>query len=117
MQTLLLDTVSWDLALDVNGNIAVASPPYALAQDAASAARTFLNEVYYATAFGMPYWEQILGQLPPLSLVKSKYVAIAKTVPGVTGAKCYLNAIHKSRRLTGQIQITDAAGNLSAIGF
>jgi hypothetical protein len=32
MRTLLLDTVAWDLVLDVNGNIAVADEPYALAQ-------------------------------------------------------------------------------------
>ena len=41
MNTLLLDTLRWDLCLDVHGNIAVASDPYSVAQDVASAIRTF----------------------------------------------------------------------------
>ena len=39
--TLLLDPDTWDLTVDNNGNIAVAAPPYAVAQDVASAIRTF----------------------------------------------------------------------------
>ena len=53
--TLLLDLTNWDLVLDVNGNIAIARPPYALAQDAASAVKTFQGECYYDTTLGIPY--------------------------------------------------------------
>ena len=37
MKSLLLDPRSWDLTVDVSNNIAVASDPYSLAQDAACA--------------------------------------------------------------------------------
>ena len=46
MNTLYLDPQSWDLALDVAGNIALAKDPYAKAQDVASAARLFVGELY-----------------------------------------------------------------------
>ncbi len=42
--TLLLDQVTWDLAVDTSGNIAVASDPYSQAQDAASSIKTFAGE-------------------------------------------------------------------------
>jgi hypothetical protein len=35
--------------LDAEGNIAVASEPYSLAQDAASAIKTFAGEVFWDT--------------------------------------------------------------------
>ena len=73
--TLLLDTVAWDLVLDSFGNIALASPPYALAQDVASAIRTFLGEVYYDASLGVPYFQDILGQLPPMALFIAKIEA------------------------------------------
>ena len=50
--TLLLDQTEWDLVLDASGNIALASPPYALAQDVASAVRTFLDRNSRATSAG-----------------------------------------------------------------
>lgn len=114
-QTLLLDQVGWDLCLTVAGNIAVASEPYAQAQDAASSIRTFQGEVYYDTARGVPYFQQILGYLPPAALLKAKFEYAAKLVPGVTRARCILTGFN-SRRVSGQVQITTKAG-ISAAGF
>jgi hypothetical protein len=37
MSSLLLDIDVWDLVLDANGDIALAQPPYSLAQDVACA--------------------------------------------------------------------------------
>ena len=108
-QTLLLDTVEWDLLIDTNGNIAVASDPYSLAQDAASAIRTFLGEVWYDTQLGIPYFQTILGQTPPLSYIKAKLVAAALTVPGVTDAQCFISSI-SGRTLKGQVQINGGTG-------
>jgi hypothetical protein len=70
VRTLLLDTATWDLVLDVKGNIAIASEPYSLAQDAASAIKTFLGEVWYDTTQGVPYFEQILGKPPNVELMR-----------------------------------------------
>ena len=74
MRTLLLDRTAWDLVLDANGNIACATEPYQIAQDVASAIRTFRGECFYDTTLGLPYWSNILGQLPPASFVQSGIV-------------------------------------------
>lgn len=106
MKTLLLDTIQWDFVVDVAGNIAVASEPYSQAQDAASAIRLFRNELWYNSAKGIPYTQEILGKSPPLTLVKSDLVGAALTVPGVTAAQCFLAALTQ-RGLSGQVQITN----------
>jgi len=115
MDTLLLDTGTWDLVVDSSGNIAVASAPYALAQDAASAIRTFQSEVYYNTILGVDY-DIILGKLPPLALLKSQLVDAALTVPGVVAAQCFITGL-AGRRLTGQVQVTDTAGRITSASF
>ncbi len=116
MKTLLLDVVRWDLTVDVTGNIAVASEPYAIAQDAASAIRLFAGELWYDTRQGVPYWEQILGKSPPLALIKAKLEAAAMTVPEVVSAKCYISSF-TNRGIKGQVQITDSRGQTSAASF
>ena len=117
MDTLyLLPEPMWDLALDASGNIALASKPYALAQDAASAIKTFQGEVYYDTTLGLPYWPEILGHLPPLPLVKAQMVQAALAVPEVIAARVFLSSA-ADRTLHGQVQITDSANVVSAVGF
>ena len=117
MNTLLLDVTGWDLVVDTRGNIALASEPYALAQDAASAIKLFQGELYFNTAKGVPYWTNVLGKAPPLSLIKSKLVAAALTVPGVVAARAFVSSF-TNRTVTGQVQIFDAAGKIiSAVAF
>jgi hypothetical protein len=116
MQTLLLDTVAWDLTVDTANNIAVASDPYSMAQDAASAIRTFAGEVYYNTQLGVPYFSQILGYAPPIGLMKANFNEAALTVPGVVTSKCFITS-WDNRVVTGQVQITDTSGTTSAAGF
>lgn len=116
MQTLLLNPTTWDLTVDVSGNIAVASDPYSMAQDAASEIKTFAGEVYYDTTIGVPFWTSILGKLPALSLVKAKFVAAALRVPGVVAAQVFISSF-RDRILSGQVQITDATGTITAATF
>ena len=116
MKTLLLDTDTWDLVADASGNIAVADEPYALAQDAASAIRLFAGELYYDTTQGIPYFDQILGKAPPVSLMKAYFNRAALTVPGVVSAKTFIQS-WTDRTVTGQVQVTDEAGNITAAGF
>lgn len=108
MATIFLDTKTWDLALDVFGNIAVATEPYSLAQDAASACKTWLGEVYFDTTLGIPYQTEILGKNPSVALLKAELESAAQAVPGVKdgSAVCYLSQL-SDRRITGQIQVTD----------
>jgi hypothetical protein len=114
--TLLLDTIAWDLLVDARGNIAMATPPYALAQDAASAIRTYQGEVYYNTTKGVPYDQSILGKTPSIAFMKAQFVKAALTVPGVVSAKCFISSI-TDRLVTGQVQVRDAAGNTTAANF
>ena len=116
MQTLLLSPDTWDLLIDAHGDIAMADNPYSLAQDAASAIKLFEGELYYNTIKGVPYWASILGQAPPLSFMKSKWVAAALTVPEVVSAKCFISSFVK-RKVSGQVQTTDSSGNISVAGF
>ena len=114
MNTMLLGTASWDLCVNAQGNIATATGGAALAQDAASAIRLFEGEAWYDTTQGVPYFMQVLGKYPPLSLCKALFVATAMTVPGVTSARCFIAGLVK-RKLTGQVQITDATGAVLAV--
>jgi len=116
MHTLLLDTVTWDLTTDLSGNIAVATEPYARAQDAASSIRTFAGEVWYDTNRGVPYFDQVLGHYPPVSLMKSYFEGAALLVPGVVQARAFLTG-YADRKVTGQVQIRDVTGDVSAAGF
>lgn len=114
--TLLLDTDAWDLVLDASGNIAVASPPYSLAQDVGSAVRTFLGEVYYDTTQGIPYFQQVLGKLPPAAMLTQLITNQALTVPGVITAQCTISAFD-DRGVSGQIIFTDSSGVTTVVNF
>lgn len=114
--TLLLDRTEWDLVLDSNGNIALASPPYALEQDVASAVRLFLGELWYDITKGIPYFENVLGQLPPVSLFTAYIENAALTVPGVVSARCVISSF-QNRAISGEIQFIDDSGLGGSIGF
>lgn len=117
MNTFLLDLTNWDLLTDSAGNLAVASDPWSVAQDVASAVRVFQSELWYHTNIGIPYFQQILGHLPPAALLKSLIAARAATVPGCNNPVVFLAAL-QGRTLTGQIQFTDSNGKpqIAAIG-
>ena len=114
--SLLLDQQTWDLVADLDGNIAVADAPYAQAQDAASAMRTFQGEVFYDVNFGIPYWARVLGQITPMSLIKAYWNQIALTVPGLVSAQAFISSF-VDRKLVGQVQVTNSAGETSAAVF
>lgn len=116
MNTLLLDRAVWDLVKDASGNIALAADPYAMAQDVASAIKLFQGELWYDTTKGLPYFSKILGHRPPIAYLKAQFIAAALTVPGVVSAQCFIATI-TDREVTGQVQITDTAGNVQSIGF
>lgn len=85
--------------LEPNGNIACATEPYQFAQDAASAIRTFRSECWYDATVGLPYWRNILGQLPAASFVQSEIMRAALTAPNITSAtvtRLVLNGPHVS---------------------
>jgi len=116
MNTLLLDPETWDLVIDAAGNIAMATQPYSIAQDVASACRLFSGELWYDTAKGVPYFEQILGENPPLSLIKAEIVKAALTVPNVVSAQCFISAFD-GRSIKGQVQVVDTFGTQTVVSI
>lgn len=116
MKTLLLDVNSWDLVLDNSGNIALASEPYALAQDVASTIKTFIGELWYDDTQGVPYFDKILGKYPPLGLIRTQLKQAALAVPGVVSAKVTINSF-VNRTVTGQVQFIDTTGITNNVQF
>jgi hypothetical protein len=114
--TLLLDLDTWDLLVDSDGNLAKATPPYSTTQDVASACRLFDGELFYNTETGIPYFQDILGHQPPLSLVRAHIENAALTVPGVIKAKCVIRDIN-ARTLTGWILFVDENGDEQKLDF
>lgn len=102
--TLLLDNETYDLTLDANNNIAVATSPYSVAQDMGSQCRQWQGEYIYASGDGVPL-ASILGQSPNLGVMKSDFVAAAAEVPATSNVKCFIEAI-TDRRVQGQVQAT-----------
>ncbi len=111
--TLYINPLTRDLDIDASGNIAVATGPYQLAQDAASAIKTVLGEVYYDSSLGVT---GILGESPTLVFLKAQLVAAAMSVAGVAKATVYITGM-ANRTVTGQVQISDTAGVQSAASF
>ena len=108
--TVQLNPETWDVFLDANGNIAIAAPPYAVAQDVSSAICTFEGEVYYDDTLGVQYG-QILGKQPPLNVVLGDMEAAALTVPSVVNAVASIQSYSgQSRAVVGQVQFTDSSG-------
>lgn len=113
--TLFLMPDTWDLALDVNGNIATATSTYQRAQDIASACRVFRGDIYFNQNDGIPYKEEILGKNKyPLGLYQSELHKAAMSVDGVVTANIKLNTL-QNRVLTGSIEFTDIENNTASI--
>ena len=114
--TFLLNPVTSDWMLDAGGNPAIATGPYAIAQDAASAVKLFLGEYWFDTTIGTAYYSTTLGKFPSIELLKAQAEAAAETTTGVASAVCYITSI-QNRAVTGQIQITTTSGATVAMGF
>ena len=114
--TLLLDTAAWDLTLDANGDIALANPAYSLAQDVASAVKLFAGELWYDTTKGIPYFADVLAQLPPLPIFVGYLEGAALTVPGVVQAQVVFTSF-VNRTVSGQVLFIDEVGEASGVTF
>ncbi|VVE07649.1 hypothetical protein [Pandoraea terrigena] len=116
MNTMLLDQEIWDVCLDANGNWAMASDPYSLAQDVACELKTFFAECYYDTSVGIRYKEDILGKLPPISLVRSQMETAALRVVGILTAQCVFDAF-SNRQLSGYVLCSTTANQTFKVTF
>lgn len=117
MNTLLLDRTTWDLLLDHDGNIAVASSAYAIGQDISSAVRVFQGECYYNTDAGLSYLGNILGKNQSLSVFQAQAEQEAAGVPEVAEARCLVSSLSYDRVLSGAILFTTTDGTTSNVGL
>lgn len=117
MDTILLDPSTNDLLVDASGNIALASAPYALAQDIASAIKLFKGELYYDNTKGVPYFQNILGEGQSPLFLAAQIEAAALTAPGVVEARCTSLAYAPDRSVTGTLKTTDATGQSHNVTF
>lgn len=115
--TLLLDSATWDLAVDAKGNIACATTPYAIAQTVSCAVRVFQEECWYNTALGLPYLGAVLGHRQSAALFRTDVEQAARATPGVASATCLLTGISPQRRLSGMVQLTTTDGAQSVVSF
>lgn len=111
MQTLPLDPKTWDLALDSNGNLSLADPDYSIAQDVASAIRTFQGECWYGTTLGLPYFQSLLGKLPPRSYITNLLEQAALTVAGAVSVTVVSLGLNAERQLTGSVIVVSTDTN------
>lgn len=102
-------TTGWDIYLDSSGNLSIKTGGQALAQDVASAVRTFKSECWYDRTLGVPYFQNILGYRVSLQFVKQALVTAASIVPGVASIACFLTG-PVNRAVGGQLQITSQTG-------
>jgi hypothetical protein len=116
VNTLALTTDgSWDLLI-TDGTLTVATGAQAIAQDVASACRTFLGEVWYAPlTLGVPYLQRILGQRISLQFIKLAEISAGMTTPGVGQINCFLTGPDEQRNVGGQLQIYSTTGSLVAV--
>lgn len=117
MRTLFLLPDTWDLELDINGNIASATSVYQQSQDVASAGRTFTKDLYFDQTAGIPYFQDILGTRGfPLSLYKMYLENAATSVSGVVSAQASLTA-DQNRNVGGAILFTNENGQSGGISL
>lgn len=114
MNTLALSD-TWDLVVK-SGNLVVSTGPTAIAQDVASAVRLFKGELWYDTVSGVPYFKDILGQVPS-GVVSARLVAAGLTVPNVIRIRVSLDPIGNNRQLTGMLTITDDRAQTTTIAL
>ena len=127
--TLQLDSDTWDLVVSLDANIATVNDVEGMqqSQDAASACRLFLDELWFDTTQGVPYWQQMLGKLPPISLIESNYATAAETVTNVKAASVTVTSLqnqppnsalrfHQHRTVTGTVTVTGTTSTGSVTG-
>lgn len=110
-KTLKLDTNTWDLVLDGQGFIAVATDGEAVAQDVASACLVFFGECYFDNTLGIPWKQNVLGHSPTPGYIAQKMQTEARKLAIVDQAVANVFFDKSTRKTTGTIRVTDIYGN------
>lgn len=117
MKTLFLMPDTWDLAIDSQGNLAIATDTYQQAQDIASSCRVFYGDDYYNKNDGIPYLESIMGKSNyPVALYQRHLHDRSMLVDGVVSVDIKLLQL-KDRVQSGTIEFTNTENQSGAIGL
>ena len=114
--TLMLDD-SWDITLNSDGKIKVATDAYAIAQNASNAVRLFKNDAYFNASKGIPHFDIELGHSrAAVPVIESQMKKAMLAVEGVADAVAVLK-IDKDRVAGGSAYITLQSGENAEISL
>ena len=117
MKTIFLLPTTWDITLDIAGNLAVATEEYQQAQDIASSCRVFYGDDFYNKTDGIPYLESILGKSSyPIALYQRNLHDRSMLVNGIVSAEAQLQRLD-NRVLSGSIIFTNENGIQGTVGL
>ncbi len=110
-RNLFLNTDTWDITLNKNGDIQTVSGLYSDAQAVASAIRLFTKDAFLAQNKGVPHFQLDLGRMPAFSAVRSSYRKNARAVENIKDATIQnLRVDNDTRAMTGIIIATTEDG-------
>ncbi len=126
LDSLRLDTATWDFDVDDLGNWATCGdatpspatttgPEYRMAQDVATRCMAWRGEVYYDTLQGVPY-DALLGTYN-VPLLQSYLQTEALKVAPVTAAQATISLAANTRIVSGLMYVTDAQGNTAVVSI
>lgn len=103
---------TWDLQLDVNGDVVMADYAEAVAQNVSNECRCFKNDLYFSADHGIDWFDDQLGLPLQTAITSSRLRRAAESVPDVQSVESVeLNSIDNSERtLSGVIHITTNGG-------
>ena len=114
--TLMLDD-SWDITLNSDGKIKVATDAYAIAQNGSNAVRLFQRDAYFDQQKGIPHFDIELGHVvAAVPILESRIKQALLAVDGISDALAVLE-IEKNRVLGGNAYITLTGGETAKISF
>lgn len=117
MKTFFLLPETWDLAIDTQGNIAIATDIYQQAQDIATSCRVFYGDDYYNKEDGIPYLERIMGKHNyPTSLFQRNLHDRALLVNGVVSVDVNLTPL-ENRIMRGTIEFKNDQNLSGTVGL
>ena len=108
---------SWDITLNSDGKIKVATDAYAIAQNASNAVRLFRNDAYFNASKGIPHFDIELGHSrAAVPVIESQMKKAMLAVEGVADAVAVLE-IDKDRVAGGSAYITLQSGESAEISL
>lgn len=105
MPSLLLNN-DWDISLDSNGDLKMATDNYSIAQNSACRCRAFTNDMYFNQKDGVPHFLVDISQRPNISVVAAAMEKVARGTEGVSEAAMTDIAVSTDRTLEGTIILT-----------